>query len=309
MNSFLLDYFSKDETFFNLYLQRDAETKKVIKQKHFSNNLWKAEHHYDTWLSWNNQNVDIYFSINSFTPDSDGNIKRTKPYVSKIKSLFFDCDKDGDIAKDNLISELGQPTWLIQTSEHNWQLLYEYEDADIKDWKTIENISRTLNIHFKTDVGTYDISRVGRLPLFVNNKNGHQVVFTKTDITYKVNHFSNYLTKNNIDLCEMGTSATTTRKKGEKKVIDHSNLPTIKPTASYQKKYKEYLLRSDTKSDGSQNHSQADISLLLYLIKVKRLKNEKTLFKHFISNCEDVLTRHPDIERYFDITLSNAKTY
>jgi hypothetical protein len=307
MNDFLLEYFTKDEIFFNLFLQRDAETKKVIKQKHFSNNLWKAEHHYKTWLSWNSQNVDIYFSINSFTSNSDGEIKRTKPFVSKIKSLFFDCDKDGDIAKDNIISELGEPTWLIQTSEHNWQLLYEYEDADIKDWKHIENVSRTLNIHFKTDVGTYDISRVGRLPFLVNNKNGHQVVLKKTDKTYKVVHFSNYLTKNNIDLCEMGASATTTRKTGEKKVIDHSSLPTIKPTASYQKKYKEYLSRCDIKSDGSPDASNADFSFLLYLIKVKKLKNDKTLFKHFISNCDDVLTRHYDIEHYFQISLENAR--
>ena len=67
-------------------------------------------------------NKDIYISLNTFNKESD---KRTKLNIKDIKSIFFDIDIDADTIKDNIIKELGIPTFVIQTSSNKYQLIYQ----------------------------------------------------------------------------------------------------------------------------------------------------------------------------------------
>ena len=125
---------------------------------------------------------------------------------------------------------------------------------------------------------------MGRLPLCINNKNGFEVKYLKSDYTYDIKHFQDYLNKNEINY------TTKNRITLEKKVskIPKKERPIIPPgeaTEQYIERYKYFYQQT-------QDYSATDFRFVKYLVKAKKLKRDKTIWKHFYSVCENIEQRH-----------------
>jgi hypothetical protein len=122
-----------------------------------------------------------YLGLNTFIES-----RRVKESVSNLSGFFFDFD-DGDQLKiDRIINELGTPTWLINSTKsmNKWQLIYLFDSPvgaeEAANW---EAKSKSLTKHFESD-NVWDISRVMRLPLSVNGKNGEFVTIKDSGLEY-----------------------------------------------------------------------------------------------------------------------------
>ena len=122
-----------------------------------------------------------YLGLNTFTED-----RRVKEKVSNLSGFFFDFD-DGDQEKiDRIINELGTPSWMINSTKsmNKWQLIYLFNSPVGSEEAVLwETKSKALTKHFKAD-HCYDISRVMRLPLSVNGKNGEFVTIEDSGLEY-----------------------------------------------------------------------------------------------------------------------------
>jgi len=115
--NFLNNYYRDQDNFYIGILNRT--NKHFYQYKH---NIVSMSKYMNTLKYYNKNNKDIYISLNTFNKESD---KRTKLNIKDIKSIFFDIDIDADTIKDNIIKELGIPTFVIQTSSNKYQLIYQ----------------------------------------------------------------------------------------------------------------------------------------------------------------------------------------
>lgn len=287
---FLEEYFEEKEIFYIFLLNR--KTKETKQYYHTLESFKKYE---KMLKNYNLNGWDVYYSINEFNKIED-KITRKENFVSGVKSLFFDIDENAETVVPNIKKSLGNPTFQVKTSENKYQLIYQFNNILKEDFEDFKDISRTLTYHFETDK-TFDLSRVARLPVFENNKNGFLVVSAGFEVKYNLKHFKDFINNNNIEMVfdnkKVNTSIDNTKKK-EKKEKPSYSMETINTNKSpYSFKYREFL----SKNGG--DYSAADMSLVVYLIKVRKLKNQKTIFKHFINTCPNLWERHNNIEEYF----------
>ena len=174
MQQFLKQYYQNyNDIFYLFFLNRDGGKKSYqrytnAKRKNFQLLLNEAKEK-------NTTNYDIYFSLNSFK-FIDRKIMRSKKYVNEVKAIYFDIDEDAINIKNTILNTepFCTPTFVIQTSEKKYQLIYLLEKSLTKYFNEFEQILKFLVSYFKTDK-TYDISRIFRVPNMVNNKNGFKV--------------------------------------------------------------------------------------------------------------------------------------
>jgi hypothetical protein len=303
INNFINQYFEDGEIFYIFFLNRNtnATQQRYCDLKYFNKN------YQDLWSEWNKKEVDIYFSLNNFKW-IDKKISRKKRNVKDIKTLFFDIDIDAETIKPLIIKELGKPTYVIQTSQNKYQLLYVLENTDI-DFNDFETISKTLTYHFKTDK-TFDISRVSRLPNNINNKNGFMVNYEYNHIKYDIKHFQDYINLNNIILEETikdksfkTSNKVIAEKHKQKEKINIETNPTNQ--SNIKKKFNKNLIDydfvyQDLLSQNNNDYSAADFDFVVFLIKFRKLKKTTTIQKHFLNHCVNVETRHNDLHNYFN---------
>jgi len=126
MNTFINQYFNKEDTFYIFLLNRNTKgTKSYYHNLDSFNKFYKLN-----YQKWNKKGVDIYFSLNTFKK-IDNVIFRRENHIKNFKSIFFDIDINGSITKNFIIKELGIPTYIIQTSEEKYQLIYELNENNI----------------------------------------------------------------------------------------------------------------------------------------------------------------------------------
>lgn len=205
MNKFINDYFIEEEYFYIFLLNRveteiDYKGREVKKTREYKHNLKSFNDWYSKFEKMNkNHNWDIYFSINPFKEDAKN---RYEVNVDSYKSLFFDIDKDGEEVAKKIISVLGQSTYTIRTSDNKYQLIYQLDKSfkgSFEELKEYKEILKKLTYLFETD-NTFDLARVARVPLLINNKNGFKIKYKNNNIKYDIQHFKKYIEDNNIIL-------------------------------------------------------------------------------------------------------------
>ena len=205
MNEFINSYFIEEEYFYIFLLNR-VETEinykgvEVKKTREYKHNLKSFNKWYSKFKIMNkNHNWDIYFSINPFKEDAKN---RYEVNVDSYKSLFFDIDTDGEQIARKIIAELGQSTYTIRTSDNKYQLIYQLENSfkgSFEELKEYKEVLKKLTYHFETDK-TFDLARVARVPLLINNKNNFKIKYKNNGIKYDIQHFKKYIKDNNIIL-------------------------------------------------------------------------------------------------------------
>jgi len=151
------------------------------KPKFQSNMMQESRDNYAFNHTLQKQGFCNYLGLNSFSED-----RRIKASVSNLSGFFFDFDDGSQEKIDRIINLLGTPTWKINTTKsmNKWQLIYLFDSAvgaeEALNW---EAKSKALTDYFEAD-HCYDISRVMRLPLSVNGKNGELVMIEDSGIEY-----------------------------------------------------------------------------------------------------------------------------
>lgn len=135
--------------------QRIASVKEIVSPR------------FQSWLAEENQRgYNVYVSMNVLKPEAKG---RTKEDIGEIRTLFVDIDSGGrDKVREILTAkEVPQPAWILNTSPGKYQAIWRVLDLSPED---AEQKLRALAQHFGTDPAATDMSRVLRLPGFINHK-------------------------------------------------------------------------------------------------------------------------------------------
>jgi len=285
---FIKKYFSFNEYFYIFLLNRSNK-----ETKQYYNNITTFQKNYNNYKRLNKEGWDVYFSVNSFQ-FIEGKIYRQEKFVKENKSFFFDIDVNTEEIKNNIIKELGEPTIQIQTSEAKYQLFYCI-DSNKSDLQDLKKKSQEMTYYFDTDK-TFDLARVARLPFFINNKNKWEVKINKfNQKTFEVTYFDKIEYQQELQ----GNKLPTQKKERKKKEVTSLNVPKGKINPTYVYKYNQFLKKTIDADHPEGNYSQADMSFIVYLVKVKKLTRTPTIYKHFLNTCPNVEERHQNTEQYF----------
>lgn len=148
---------------------------------------------YQRWLHENNaQGWNIHFSPNVLRPDAQHH--RTKQDFSRVASLWADLDHDGDKQLGRIWDAgiVPKPNYIVNTSPGRYQVIWKVEG--FHDQELTERMLRGIAIEFGADPSATDVSRLLRLPGFVNHKphaGGHVVEATVLVAgAYNPSHFN-----------------------------------------------------------------------------------------------------------------------
>ncbi len=126
------------------------------------------------WLAHlNRKGCDLYVSVNPLRPDARG---RTKADVAAPRHVFLDVDHDGDAVRARLLTHPSLPPLvLIDSSPGKCQAIWRVRDVSVDD---VEVIQRGLVWEFGGDPAATDVTRVCRLPGYLNWKYTPPVLVT-----------------------------------------------------------------------------------------------------------------------------------
>ena len=160
---FLAQWFDVEDTF--ALVLRHADPSRTRQRIVRQGDLFKSNHL--GWLAHENAHgANIYFSVNSFFPDSK---KRTKNAIAEPRALYLDLDEDGDRKLDAIraSAKVPPPSVVIRTSPSKYQILWRVRGFSIPEQ---EATLKTLASAFGGDRACTDCARVLRLPGFFNRK-------------------------------------------------------------------------------------------------------------------------------------------
>ena len=126
-----------------------------------------ASNDFQAWLRHKNaQGADIYISQNALRSDAR---TRSKADVDKIRHVYLDLDKNGEdaITKIGNSSVVPEPSFVISTSPHKYQVIWRVADMAPNEAETLQ---KAMVAEFGGDPAATDSSRVLRLPGFQNKK-------------------------------------------------------------------------------------------------------------------------------------------
>jgi len=306
---FLRDYFNKDEYF--IIAQKYPKIDDKVKHHHSMMNISNTsiEKQLGRFYYLNkDDNVDIYFSLNTYEKQNTFYPKRKEEFVASIKSFYFDIDK-GDIEqkKQDIIKLIGEPTYVIESSKGKFQFIYKFNEAfivkDENDIAHFKQLLKGLTYHFDVDK-TFDTARIFRLANYMNKKpNNHNfiVTVTKFENYYTFEEFETVakpylLAENTIKPKKRKTSS---KEKKTKKVSNTSNKFTKYKNINKvpNRKYQELLEKYQN------DYSTADIAYARWLYFRKGIKNDKTIIEKIVQarGYEHIMHKHSNqIEYYFE---------
>lgn len=310
MKQFLEKYFkNKDDIFYLFFLNRDGGKKSY--QRYTSPNRKNFQLLLNESKEKNTTSFDIYFSLNSFG-FKDRKIMRSKNYVKEIKAIYFDIDEDAINIKNYILSikEFSSPTFIIQTSEEKYQLIYLLEKPLTSNFNEFEQILKFLTQYFKTDK-TFDISRIFRVPNMVNNKNGFRVNYLYDDTTVDFEEIKTFAFLNGFKY-EQDKPIIIKPKKEKQPPIQRQNpiksllldIEQYKDTKHKKSLQYDYLLEKY-----HNDKSTADLAYCRWLVFKKNIKKDKTIIKKLIvvRGYENLITAHPYIDDYLITILEKCK--
>jgi hypothetical protein len=126
-----------------------------------------ASSDFQAWLRHKNaRGADIYISQNAFRSEAR---TRSKADVDKIRHVYLDLDKNGDDALTKIgdSSLVPEPSFVIRTSPHKYQVIWKVADMAPSEAETLQ---KAMVTEFSGDSAATDSSRVLRLPGFQNKK-------------------------------------------------------------------------------------------------------------------------------------------
>lgn len=115
--------------------------------------------------SQNAQGANLYGTLNPLVPHARSHGKGN---VRLARVIQLDLDREGDAALARLKRELPPPTLVVRTSEGRYQVMWRLQDSG--DPEVLENAMRGLAARYGADRAAVDVSRLFRLPGFVNQK-------------------------------------------------------------------------------------------------------------------------------------------
>jgi hypothetical protein len=119
------------------------------------------------WLRYMNENnYEVYISMNALTGDARG---RTKQDIGAIRHIYLDLDHGGKEVLDRVMTraDLPRPNYVLTTSAEKYQVVWKVENFTREQ---AEDLQRSLARNTGSDPAATDSARVLRLPGFVNHK-------------------------------------------------------------------------------------------------------------------------------------------
>jgi hypothetical protein len=141
------------------------------------------------WLEQeNDRGADVFLGMNPLRANS---FARTKESIREIRHLYLDLDED---AADSLraIRTDGNtpvPNFRLDTSPDKNQVVWRVDGLDREQ---AESLLKSLATHFRGDPAATDISRVLRMPGFINRKYNEPFVVRAVQETDAVYHFRDF---------------------------------------------------------------------------------------------------------------------
>ena len=144
------------------------------------------------WLdAQNERGADIFLGMN---PIKDHCYNRTKENIREIRHVYLDLDEDGPASVQAIrtTGDIPTPNFVLDTSAGKNQAIWRVEGLDQTQ---AESLLRSLATSFRGDPAATDISRVFRVPGFVNRKYNDQFLVCavqQTDQIYHLRDFAAY---------------------------------------------------------------------------------------------------------------------
>ena len=144
------------------------------------------------WLNEQNEGgADIFLGMN---PIKDNSYNRTKENVREIRHVYLDLDEGASASLQAIRTsgDIPTPNFVLDTSREKHQVIWRVEGLDQRD---AESLLRCLATQFRGDIAATDITRVLRVPGFVNRKYSERFLvrgLQETDQIYHLRDFAAY---------------------------------------------------------------------------------------------------------------------
>jgi len=144
------------------------------------------------WLMEQNEaGADIFLGMN---PVKDNCYNRTKESIREIRHVYLDLDEDAPTSLHaiRITGDIPTPNFVLDTSAGKNQVIWRVEGLEQDQ---AESLLRSLATAFRGDLAATDISRVLRVPGFVNRKYNEQFLvraIRQTDEIYHLRDFASY---------------------------------------------------------------------------------------------------------------------
>jgi hypothetical protein len=151
-----------------------------------------ASPRFQDWLKHQNAaGADIFVGMNPLCANS---FARTKESVREIRHVYLDLDDDAPASLRAIRTDGNTPVpnFVLDTSFEKNQVVWRVEGFDREQ---AESLLRSLATQFRGDIAATDISRVLRLPGFINRKYNEAFLvraIQETDAIYHVRDFLIY---------------------------------------------------------------------------------------------------------------------
>lgn len=122
---------------------------------------------FQSWLHEQNQSgADIFIGMN---PVREGSRNRTKEQIREVRHAYLDLDEEAGASLQAIRTsgDVPPPNFVLDTSPGKHQVVWRVEGFDTAQ---VESLLRALASQYGGDPAATDISRLFRLPGFVNRK-------------------------------------------------------------------------------------------------------------------------------------------
>ena len=126
-----------------------------------------ASSSFQDWLKeQNNSGADVFLGMNPLRANAFG---RTKESIREIRHVYLDLDEDAPASLRAIRTDGSTPipNFVLDTSPEKSQVVWRVDGLDRQQ---AETLLRSLANQFRGDTAATDISRVLRMPGFVNRK-------------------------------------------------------------------------------------------------------------------------------------------
>ncbi|MGA7064537.1 MAG: DNA-primase RepB domain-containing protein [Candidatus Acidiferrales bacterium] len=144
------------------------------------------------WLNEQNEGgADIFLGMN---PIKDNSCNRTKENIREVRHVYLDLDEGASASLQAIRTsgDIPTPNFVLDTSPEKHQVIWR---VDGLDHDQAESVLRSLATAFRGDIAATDITRVLRVPGFVNRKYNERFLvraLQETDQIYRLRDFAAY---------------------------------------------------------------------------------------------------------------------
>jgi hypothetical protein len=149
-----------------------------------------VERSFQQWLHDKNdrEGFDIYAGMNPLKP---GSRSRTKEDIATVRHVYLDIDHQGPaaLAAVQQSSAVPTPNYVLSTSPNKFQVVWRVDGID-RD--SAESLLRSMARKFGADPAVTDVTRVLRLPGFLNRKYSEETAVRAEKYSERVNQLLDF---------------------------------------------------------------------------------------------------------------------